>query len=602
MAMLLIVTSACSETQGTRPDSESSNAESTKTDSPNSSQAITIQFVGGEDLSDEGRLSLADLVERIQSSVVQIETVSGNGTGFIISADGIVVTNEHVLGGARTVTIWLNGGRRYSGDVLETNTSADLALVQIDSKDRFEGIVVGDPAKTRVGDEVLALGFPLVDRIGSNLTVTRGIISSTREVAGINFFQTDAAINPGNSGGPLVNMDGEVIGVNTSKIETAAGGRPVDSIGFAVSVIELEDRLTALQGIQVAKSISHTPTPTITLTPTITPTPTQTPTPTITPTPTQTPTPTITSTPTNTLTPTPTYAPTATFTPIPTKTPTPTSTPIPPFVSVSAGKGHTCGIRADGAVVCLGDLVQAAEGPFIDIISSDLFATFAYGLIDDAWVDLYTLEPTEFRGAISLGASTWNPGYDEFSYCELYEDGTFKCRFFREHSDPGLPEHERFIQISGNGFGGNGSGESIFCGLRSDGYVVCWAGGLTWSEGDLLKDKRFKSIAVGVDFACGLREDDTADCWGSDELGQASPPENGRFKFLTAGPQHVCGLQTDDSVLCWGRNDYGQASPPEDERFLDVDSGSRHSCGVNKEGIIICWGDNSSSQSHPPLR
>ena len=129
----------------------------------------------------------------------------------------------------------------FSGDVLEQNAGADLALVQLDSKEeiRAADIVVGDPDKTRVGDEVLALGFPLADRIGSNLTVTRGIISSTREVAGVDLFQTDAAINPGNSGGPLVNMDGAAIGINTSKIDATTDGRPVDNIGFAVSVIEL---------------------------------------------------------------------------------------------------------------------------------------------------------------------------------------------------------------------------------------------------------------------------------------------------------------------------------------------------------------------------
>ena len=95
----------------------------------------------------------------------------------------------------------------------------------------------------RVGDEVIALGFPLVGRIGSGLTVTRGIISSNRKMDGVSLLQTDSAINPGNSGGPLVNRHGEVIGVNTFRIEETADGRPVNSIGFAVSVSELERRL-----------------------------------------------------------------------------------------------------------------------------------------------------------------------------------------------------------------------------------------------------------------------------------------------------------------------------------------------------------------------
>ena len=111
---------------------------------------------------------------------------------------------------------------------------ADLALVQIDGNDRFHPITVGDPDGVRMGDEVLALGFPIADRIGTNLTVTRGIISSTRTLDGVELLQTDAAINPGNSGGPLVNSDGEVVGVNTSRVERTDSGRPVINIGFAV--------------------------------------------------------------------------------------------------------------------------------------------------------------------------------------------------------------------------------------------------------------------------------------------------------------------------------------------------------------------------------
>ena len=145
----------------------------------------------------------------------------------------------------------------------------------------------------RVGDEVLALGFPLADRIGSDLTVTRGIVSSKRMESGVEQFQTDAAINPGNSSGPLVNNSGEVIGVNTSRIEETSGGRPVANIGFAVSVSELESRLPSLGARGVANLVTPTPalTPTATLTPTFIPTgtpiqkPTSTPTPTITPTP-----------------------------------------------------------------------------------------------------------------------------------------------------------------------------------------------------------------------------------------------------------------------------------------------------------------------------
>ena len=229
--------------------------------SPTESPPLNIQFVGAADLSDERKSSLADLIASIQAGVVQVDTGSGSGSGFIIDASGLVVTNEHVVSGRRSVRVWLTNGRSYEGEVLERNDTADLAVVQITGDGRFHPIAVGDSSGARVGDEVLALGFPLADRIGSNLTVTRGIISSTRTMNGVNLLQTDAAINPGNSGGPLVNIDGKVIGVNTSKIEETDSGRPVDNIGFAVSVSEIERRLPSLSG-QFAGSATPAPAPT----------------------------------------------------------------------------------------------------------------------------------------------------------------------------------------------------------------------------------------------------------------------------------------------------------------------------------------------------
>ena len=155
--------------------------------------------------------------------------------------------------------------------------------------------------------------------------------------------------------------------------------------------------------------------------------------------------------------------------------------------------------------------------------------------------------------------------------------------------------------------------------MRDDGYVVCWGDLFAyWNEGDLLKDKKLKSIVVSNGgFACGLRADDSAVCWGKgsyhdvdgdgrrrsygDEDGY-SFSDDARFRFLSAGEHHVCGLKTDETVVCIGMNDEGQASPPEGEKFVDIDSGRRHSCGVTKDGVILCWGANYYGQSHPPLR
>ena len=304
--MLLLIGTGCGDGDGGRAESLPSPGigspapsatktpvpTDTNTPTPPDKPVVNIQFVGAADLSDESKFSLADVIESIQASVVQIIAGGSSGSGFIVGTDGLVVTNEHVVDNARTVRVWLTNGRSYKGDVLERDTASDLALVKIGGNQRFDAITVGDPGRVRVGDEVLALGFPLADRIGNDLTVTRGIVSSKRTEGGVKQFQTDAAINPGNSGGPLVNSDGEVIGVNTSKIEETSGGRPVDNIGFAVSVSEIEGRLPTLGARGVVNRGTPMPTPTATMTPTITPTPATTPTPAISLTPTHTPKPT----------------------------------------------------------------------------------------------------------------------------------------------------------------------------------------------------------------------------------------------------------------------------------------------------------------------
>ena len=608
VTMLVILIIACSDDTQSSPSLQEPLPAAPASDTPvpdgELPPVVNVQFVGADDLSNESKSSLADLIERIQGSVVQIDVGGGSGSGFIISADGTVVTNEHVVGSARSVTVWLTDGRRFSGDVLERNSSADLAVVQIDSNGSFDYIAVGDPDKARVGDEVLALGFPLADRIGSDLTVTRGIISSTREVSGVDLFQTDAAINPGNSGGPLVNMDGAVIGVNTSKIETAAGGRPVDNIGFAVSVIELERRLnrqviargtptpTFTPSITPTPSTTPTPsiTPTITRTPTITQTPTPTLTPTITPTPTVTLTPTLTPTPTNTLTPTPPLTPTPTWTPTPTFTPTLTPTPIPPFVLVSSGGSHVCGLRADGTVVCRGGNIYRETSPPEEerFTFIDSGGDHTCGLREDGsavcWgARAYQTQNQHRYKSISAG--------DDHT-CGLREDSIPIC--WGNTGGASYPEHERFKTLS--------NGRDHSCGLREDGYVVCWQGHYRSVPSTPPHDERFIQLTYRGRHACGLKEDGLVVCWGRNIDGQATPPENERFTSISAGGSHTCGLRSDGKAVCWGDNDLGQSTPPENEQFRSISSGGSLTCGLKDDGIIICWGGNQYGQSHPPLR
>ncbi len=151
------------------------------------------------------------------------------GSGFIIDKDGYIITNNHVVEGADEIKVKLADGREFKAKVIGRDSKTDLALIKISSVFKnLPTLSLGDSDKVRVGDWVLAIGNPF----GLEHTVTQGIISASGRAIGAgpydNFLQTDAPINPGNSGGPLVNLKGEVIGINTAII---AGGQ---GIGFAI--------------------------------------------------------------------------------------------------------------------------------------------------------------------------------------------------------------------------------------------------------------------------------------------------------------------------------------------------------------------------------
>jgi serine protease Do len=150
------------------------------------------------------------------------------GSGFIIAADGVIVTNAHVVEGANSVQVRLFDGRRFMARVLGKDSRVDLAVLKIDGAEGLPVLPLGDSNRIRVGEFVLALGHPF----GLEHSVSFGIVSRrgaplTVAAPGFDFIQTDAAINPGNSGGPLVSMAGEVVGVNSM---AARNG----SIGFAI--------------------------------------------------------------------------------------------------------------------------------------------------------------------------------------------------------------------------------------------------------------------------------------------------------------------------------------------------------------------------------
>jgi S1-C subfamily serine protease len=180
------------------------------------------------------------------------ERLQGQGSGFIIDGNGTILTNAHVVEDADRVTVSLKDGRKFEGTVVGVDEVTDLAVVKIDVRD--EGLptaALGDSDSVQVGDWAIAVGNPL----GLDNTVTLGIVSTLNRSSSlvgipdkrVDFIQTDAAINPGNSGGPLLNEQGEVIGINTAIRANAMG------IGFAIPINKVKEIVPILErGEQVS--------------------------------------------------------------------------------------------------------------------------------------------------------------------------------------------------------------------------------------------------------------------------------------------------------------------------------------------------------------
>ena len=205
------------------------------------------------------------LLAKIEPGVVSIRTeafqpgpfgelgqVTGAGTGMILTPDGDVLTNNHVVEGARTIKVTLfNEKDARDADLVGRDPSADMALVKIRDVSGLPTVKLGQSSKLRVGDDVVAIGNALA--LPGGPSVTLGIVSAldraidavTEHLDGL--IQTDAAINPGNSGGPLVNSDGEVVGMNTA-VAGSAGDVQAQNIGFAIAIDAVKPRLDSLRG------------------------------------------------------------------------------------------------------------------------------------------------------------------------------------------------------------------------------------------------------------------------------------------------------------------------------------------------------------------
>ena len=207
-------------------------------------------------VQDGALLGVEDLYREASPGVVLIESGEGLGSGFVIDEEGSIVTNQHVVAGAQELTVTFDDETQAPARVLGTDPGSDLALLDVDvPADELDPLPLGDLENVAVGEPVVAIGNPF----GLERTITAGIVSALgRRIEAPDGFaidgaiQTDAALNSGNSGGPLLDLEGNVIGVN-SQIETRSGGNV--GIGYAVPVDTLKDVLEDLrQGGEVERA------------------------------------------------------------------------------------------------------------------------------------------------------------------------------------------------------------------------------------------------------------------------------------------------------------------------------------------------------------
>ncbi|MFD3486512.1 S1C family serine protease [Streptomyces sp. NPDC058665] len=255
----------------------------------NDSPATAASTVSGTTVSQSSKGTVAGVAAAVSPAIVEIQAASSSGqstgSGVVITSDGEIITNNHVIAGTQTVKVQLSTGKTYTADVVGTSPDKDLALIRLQGASGLKTAALGDSDSVRVGDEVVAIGSPE----GLTGTVTSGIVSALDrdvtvskeqgqqqqqgggggrwpfEFGGQQFngdtgsstttykaIQTDASLNPGNSGGALINMNGEIIGINSAMF--SASGSSADSstagsvgLGFSIPVNTVKADLSALR-------------------------------------------------------------------------------------------------------------------------------------------------------------------------------------------------------------------------------------------------------------------------------------------------------------------------------------------------------------------
>jgi S1-C subfamily serine protease len=213
-----------------------------------SNEGISVHEIYQRDAEGVAFIS-AQVVQSTESvfGFPQQQQSTATGSGFLIDEEGHLITNAHVVDGAKSVTVQLGDGDPQEAEIVGTDPSTDIAVLKVDDTQGVNPLPLGDSSNVQVGDPVVAIGNPF----GLDRTVTTGIVSALqRQIQAPNGFsisdviQTDAAINPGNSGGPLIDAAGQVIGIN-SQIESQSGGNV--GIGFAVPIKTAADVVSQLE-------------------------------------------------------------------------------------------------------------------------------------------------------------------------------------------------------------------------------------------------------------------------------------------------------------------------------------------------------------------